>query len=147
MCGFIDDDDTDFDVLVVGCVGRKGPKLYVAGRERPLHRGCEMLTCVTAFASDPTILGQTADASLRGAHCTSIIARKPPPAKEALYVVGVDGSDRAQQGVDFALSVARQGDNVMLVHIEEDNKEGTSRAPDASPCVTCNDAGYHRYVA
>ena len=99
------------------------------------------------LASDPTILGQTADASLRGAHCTSIIARKPPPAKEALYIVGVDGSDRAQQGVDFALSVARQGDNVMLVHIEEDNKEGTSWAPDASPCVTCNDTTCRRYVA
>lgn len=69
--------------------------------------------------------GTTADHSLRGAHCSSIISRKPPPAKgAALYVVAVDGSHRAHAGVEFAASVARADDKIVLLHVENDNKEG-----------------------
>lgn len=63
-----------FDYLVVGMVGRKGPKL------------------------DPTILGSTADYSLRSAHCTSAIIKKPTKGANK-FVVGVDGSERAHKSV------------------------------------------------
>ena len=160
ICGYVNHEDQDFDFLVVGCVGRKGPKAYVHTR---VGCGAAVADCRVLAHSrhvpssiapcrDPTVLGTqttsrrcgivtvivgarlnccvcgvpgtTADHSLRGAHCSSIISRKPPPATGALYVVAVDGSSRAHAGVDFAASVARAGDTVMLLHVENDNKEG-----------------------
>eukprot|EP00500_Bicosoecida_sp_ms1_P006796 CAMPEP_0203829328 /NCGR_PEP_ID=MMETSP0115-20131106/63327_1 /ASSEMBLY_ACC=CAM_ASM_000227 /TAXON_ID=33651 /ORGANISM="Bicosoecid sp, Strain ms1" /LENGTH=314 /DNA_ID=CAMNT_0050738393 /DNA_START=1 /DNA_END=945 /DNA_ORIENTATION=+ len=92
-----------FDYLVVGMVGRKGPKL------------------------DPTILGSTADYSLRAAHCSSIIVKKPTRGANK-FVVGVDGSDRAHKSVAEIISMANDDDEIVILNVTDaDGEAGLKR--------------------
>lgn len=62
----------DVSLMVLGCAGRKGPK------------------------DDPTVLGSTADYSMRGARCSSAIVKPksavPPRGTPVSYLACVDGS-------------------------------------------------------
>lgn len=87
----------DADFLVVGFVGRKGPK------------------------DDPQVMGKTADVSMRAAHMTAIItkAAAPPTGAGVVLAVAVDGSERAHEGVQLALRLAKPADRVALIHVED----------------------------
>lgn len=79
---------------VVGFTGRKGPK------------------------EDPTILGSSADFSLRGARMPCcIVKRKVAPRESHLFVVAVDGSERAHSGLQLAEQLAMPGDRIAIVHV------------------------------
>lgn len=87
-----------FDFLVVGMVGRKGPKL------------------------DPTILGSAADYSLRSAHCSSVIIKKPVSGP-ARFLVGVDGSERSHKTAEMIVNLAEAEDEVVIIHVNDDDAE------------------------
>lgn len=87
--------EVDADVLYVGFTGRKGPK------------------------DDALVLGTNVDYSLRAAGRTSIIVKNRDVPASSLFVVGVDGSERAQRGVDFVLRTARAEDSIVLLHVED----------------------------
>lgn len=79
---------------MVGFTGRKGPK------------------------EDPTILGSSADFSLRGARMPCcIVKRKVAPRESHLFVVAVDGSERAHSGLQLTEQLAMPGDRIVIVHV------------------------------
>lgn len=86
------------------------------------------------FHSDATILGSMADYSLRGAHCSSIIVKnRKPPAKVHTFLACVDGSNRAHEGMEIAMSLAKKGDQVIVLHVEEEPLEDCKRRSLALP--------------
>ena len=98
------------DVVVVGCVGRKGPKV------------------------DMTVLGSTADYSLRQMKSHTIVMKhnvEIPPEGPMTFVVGIDSTEGSSKAFDFACSLARKGDTVVAMHIwsleGEREKEGGSK--------------------
>jgi nucleotide-binding universal stress UspA family protein len=91
--------------LVVGFTGRKGPK------------------------EDPTILGSSADFSLRAARMPVCVVKgekgKSFKSNEPhVFVVAVDGSDRAHACLELARSLSKEGDRIIVAHVTE----GTSEA-------------------
>ena len=100
------------DLLVVGFVGRKGPK------------------------SDPTILGSCVDYSIRSAACTSLIVKKQPVSSADgvhRFVVGVDGSKSSHHAFSECLRVMdRVVDEVSVVHFYTSNQtaQETARSAD-----------------
>jgi nucleotide-binding universal stress UspA family protein len=93
------------DIIVVGYVGRKGPK------------------------EDPTVLGSVSDLTLRetGGVSSLIVKRVPPSAECTTFCVGVDGSGTAHSAVLLSMRLARPSDRVVIVHITGDG-EATSAA-------------------
>jgi nucleotide-binding universal stress UspA family protein len=95
MCSFVNSAAVDF--FVVGMVGRKGPK------------------------ADPTVLGSTADYSLRQAHCSSVIVKhNPKKGVPEVFVVGVDGSAAAHIAFETAVEAMNPGDKLVVLHVEDD---------------------------
>ena len=87
------------DLLVIGLVGRKGPKL------------------------NPTIFGSAADYSMRKVRCSSLIVKTKIPARGAsglkprVFVVAVDGSRSSHQAFLKTLQLCdRQRDAVTVVY-------------------------------
>lgn len=87
--------DTVADIFFVGFKGRRGPK------------------------EDSSVLGSSADASLREAHMSSYISKDKTYPDKATLVVCVDGSDRAHAAVLLTVSVAREDDAVHVLHVVE----------------------------
>jgi len=87
------------DLLVVGFVGRKGPK------------------------ADPTILGSAVDHNLRNGRCPLLVVkapvlRKDTPASSYLWVVLIDGSERSLKAARFAAGLmAGEYDRMQLRHV------------------------------
>lgn len=129
------------NMLVIGFTGRKGPKVrtHAAGADEPrqpfaavparrvrpplpspLHTR-PSACCFTAprcLQDDPTILGSSADYSLRSARMPCcIVKRKVDPRARHTYVVAVDGSERSHSGVVLAEQVARPDDRIVIVHV------------------------------
>lgn len=94
LISFINRPDVAADLLVVGMVGRKGPK------------------------SEPTLIGRTSDYALREAHMSSCVCKLHELPKESLFAIAVDGSDRAHLGVSLVEHLARPTDRVIVVHVE-----------------------------
>ncbi len=91
------------DVLVVGFIGRKGPK------------------------QDPTILGSCVDYSIRAAACTSLIAKKrlvfPLKKNTQKYCVAVDGSAASHHGFVETLRIMnRDVDEILVVTFYSANR-------------------------
>lgn len=82
------------DLLVVGMVGRKGPK------------------------SEPTLIGRTSDYALREARVSSCICKLHEVPAESVFAIAVDGSDRAHLGVALVERLSRPCDRVIVVHVE-----------------------------
>ena len=82
------------DLLVVGMVGRKGPK------------------------SEPTLIGRTSDYALREARVSSCICKLHEVPAESVFAIAVDGSDRAHLGVALVERLLRPCDRVIVVHVE-----------------------------
>jgi nucleotide-binding universal stress UspA family protein len=99
LCRYVNDDSHHFDVLVVGVTGRKGPK------------------------DDPSVLGSTADYSLREAHMTSVLVRNRTFPADAIFAVGTDGSESAHRAVTAACTMAQRGQTVIVFHIEDPKEE------------------------
>lgn len=113
-CEYVNGSDPKPDFLFVGCAGRKGPK------------------------EDPTILGTTADYSLRATHCSSVIckrladgfATRPLPAAgggsrpNATFLVCVDESPNSEKAYDEAVRLAHDdGDKVVVLHVFDDERD------------------------
>lgn len=84
--------------LVVGFTGRKGPK------------------------EDPTVLGKSADFSLRAARMPICVVKgekgKSFSAKDKhTFLVAVDGSDRAHACLELARSISKEGDRIIVAHV------------------------------
>ena len=123
---FLGAKDTLADVFFVGFKARRGPK------------------------EDHTVLGSSADASLREAHMSSYISKDKSYPDKALMVVCVDGSDRAHSAVQLTLSLARSGDSVHILHIAEGSGAGSSKFDDSAVdarytdfCALHKHASYH----
>jgi len=100
----------DADFLVVGFVGRKGPK------------------------ADAHVFGSVTDMSLRAAHMPAVISKNAAAAEQNSFFVAVDGSDRAHEGVELAMRLAKEGDRVTILHVDDpsDKKGGSGHlAPEA----------------
>lgn len=95
VVAFLNDPSVDADLLVVGMVGRKGPK------------------------ESPTLIGRTSDYSLREAHVSSCITKLGSIPDAAIFVCALDGSDRAHLGVELIEHLKRPTDRVILLHIED----------------------------
>ena len=93
----------DADFLVVGSVGRKGPK------------------------ADAHAFGSVADLSLRAAHMPAVISKNAAAAEQNAFLVAVDGSDRAHAGVELALRLMKEGDRTTVLHVDDpaDRKGGS----------------------
>ncbi|KAA0150367.1 hypothetical protein FNF27_04796 [Cafeteria roenbergensis] len=91
-----------FDVFCVGMVGRKGPK------------------------DSPTVLGSTADYSMRGAHCTSVVVkgRGADFPKSGPFVVACDGSRKSLFCIRQVLTMANDDDEIRVVHVSQRDQEG-----------------------
>ena len=87
--------------LVMGVVGRKGPK------------------------EDPTILGKTAYDSLQFSHIPVILIRKPIPEDQPhlTYVMSVTSSDRSKSAFRLLLPLLRPRDKLIVIHITLDMVE------------------------
>jgi len=93
------------DVLVVGMVGRKGPK------------------------DDAQVLGSVTDLSMRESHTSCLIVKRLPPAGGTTLAVGVDGSSAAHAAALLALRLARPGvDRVVLVNVDDRAAQPALRA-------------------
>lgn len=97
------------DVLVVGCVGRKGPK------------------------EDPSILGSTTDSSLRAVPCNCLVVKRRPEItnEPSNFMACIDGSPQSIEGFHLLCRMARKGDTVYLVHFDENSDDGTSKVVEA----------------
>lgn len=109
LCGYLA--KHEYDILVVGCVGRKGPK------------------------DDPHVLGSTADYSLRAARLTSVIVKNRRFPEEAIFLVATDGSDGGHEAVRTALTLARPADRVLILHVEDRSVEPTLSGRYTEPAV------------
>jgi nucleotide-binding universal stress UspA family protein len=110
LLGWVDAKHPDADFLVVGFVGRKGPK------------------------ADAHALGSVADLSLRAAHMPAVISKNAAAAEQNSFLVAVDGSDRAHAGVELALRLMKEGDRTTVLHVDDpsDRKGGSgSRGAEA----------------
>ncbi len=96
-------DDADF--LVVGFVGRKGPK------------------------ADAHVFGSVTDMSLRAAHMPAVISKNAAAAEQNSFFVAVDGSERAHEGVELAMRLMKEGDRTTILHVDDpaDKKGGSGR--------------------
>lgn len=84
------------DILVVGMVGRKGPK------------------------EDPHVLGSVTDLSMRESHTSCLIVKRLPAAGGTTLAVGVDGSTAGHTAALLALRLARPGvDKVVLINVND----------------------------
>ena len=87
------------NLLVVGFIGRKGPK------------------------ADPTILGSAVDHNLRNGRCPILVVkapvlRKDTPASSYLWVVLIDGSERSLKAAKFAASMMEaEYDRMQMRHV------------------------------
>lgn len=87
------------DLLVVGFVGRKGPK------------------------ADPTILGSAVDHNLRNGRCPLLVVkvpalRKDTPSSSYLWLVLIDGSERSLKAARFAAGLmAVEYDRMQMRHV------------------------------
>jgi nucleotide-binding universal stress UspA family protein len=87
------------NLLVVGFIGRKGPK------------------------ADPTILGSAVDHNLRNGRCPILVIktpvlRKDTPASSYLWVVLIDGSERSLKAAKFAAGMMEaEYDRMKLRHV------------------------------
>lgn len=95
------------DLLVVGMVGRKGPKV------------------------EPTLIGRTTDYALREAHTSSVICKLHEVPASSVFAVAVDGSERSHLGVSLVEHLVRPCDRVIIVHAEV---RGAAAALDGMPC-------------
>jgi len=76
------------------------------------------------------ILGHTTDFSLRQWKGSSIIAEKDfikPKPGEAVWVVGVDGSENSKKGYKTARSLMRKGDHLYVLHIKAITEDESNR--------------------
>lgn len=94
--------DGKTDILFVGIVGRKGIK------------------------EEPTLLGKTADYSLRSARTSSCIVRTGDVKYDnrdtpLVFVVGLDGSTRSHQALLQAQVMAGKNDKIYALHIDDKN--------------------------
>jgi nucleotide-binding universal stress UspA family protein len=94
LVAFLNDPTTNADLLVVGMVGRKGPKEV------------------------PHLIGRTSDYSLREAHVSSCVSKLRDEPAESVFACAVDGSDHAHLGVELTEHLARPSDRVVVLHIE-----------------------------
>jgi nucleotide-binding universal stress UspA family protein len=94
LISYLKDPRTQPDLLVVGMVGRKGPKEL------------------------PTLIGRTSDYSLREASVSTCVCKLHVVPESVLYACAVDGSDRADLGVALVAHLKRPEDRVVLLHIE-----------------------------
>lgn len=107
ICEYVNDAAHRPDFLVTGFVGRKGPKL------------------------NPTILGSSADYSLRSAHCTSIIIKpryldveSQCDRQKFSFICAVDGSVAAKSAFEDVMKIFDpELDEVVVVHIHNDVDE------------------------
>jgi nucleotide-binding universal stress UspA family protein len=80
---------------------------------------------------DILVIGTAADYSLRSAHMSAVIVKRRTVLPSEVFVVGVDGSDRAHRGVELALQLRRPEDTVIVLHVE-------------NPALECEETGkYH----
>lgn len=63
-------------------------------------------------------MGSSADFSLRGARMPCcVVKRKVAPRESHLFVVAVDGSERAHSGLQLTEQLAMPGDRIVIVHV------------------------------
>lgn len=106
------------DMLVLGMVGRKGPK------------------------EDPTLLGQNADFCLRQSSIPlMIVKRSDELPRPCTFVVAVDGSEAADSGVSLAVHLARDGDTVQIVHVGNASVTTTAATTTTTTQLTSPAAG------
>ena len=102
LLAWVNTKHADADFLVVGSVGRKGPK------------------------ADSHTFGSVADLSLRAAHMPAVISKNTAAAEQNAFLVAVDGSDRAHEGLELALRLMKEGDRTTVLHVDDpaDRKGG-----------------------
>ena len=105
LLAWVNTKHADADFLVVGFVGRKGPK------------------------ADANVFGSVTDMSLRAAHMPAVISKNAAAAEQNSFFVAVDGSDRAHEGVEMAVRLMKEGDRTTIVHVDDpsDKKGGSGR--------------------
>ena len=88
-------EDVEADLLCLGAFGRKGPSVWASGSnaQHSLRR-CP-ITILTAKPNSDVVLGDNS----------------------AIYMVGHDGSSRAQKALDYVKQYAKPQDQVLVVNI------------------------------
>jgi nucleotide-binding universal stress UspA family protein len=64
-------------------------------------------------------MGASSDFSLRASHTTSLIVKDNEPSRPSSFVIGIDGSTRAEQALELALRLRAPEDHLYLIHIED----------------------------
>eukprot|EP00455_Lapot_gusevi_P016265 TRINITY_DN1834_c0_g1_i1.p1 TRINITY_DN1834_c0_g1~~TRINITY_DN1834_c0_g1_i1.p1 ORF type:complete len:310 (+),score=103.11 TRINITY_DN1834_c0_g1_i1:69-932(+) len=95
LCRAVQEEKADY--LVMGFFGRKGPK------------------------EDPSVMGSTADFSIRAANTTAILIKHTAPVPSAdepvRFVVGLDGSERSYRALQAAVNLSKPSDTMVLLHV------------------------------
>lgn len=75
-------------------------------------------------AGNKIIMGSSANHLIREVHMPCIIVKKVCTAEKRTYVMAVDRSNRAKEGLSLLLTLVRPNDTLIIAHVEEVGEEG-----------------------